>query len=136
MITYIDWDYDTNIATRWKRNGECNQCGDCCKMLIKIRMVGGDRLNHGGHTTSGESRWSEIEDGDKREYVKFVNENDPDHKPCTELYQNKCSLNGTKPWCCVVWPVSPSDIEPFKDCSYTFEKIGEWNMDDMEINND
>lgn len=134
MTTYIDWDYDTLTAIRYKRIGECNNCGDCCKRLIKMKLVEGDSQTHGGITTNGECRWSEIENGDKREFVKFSDHEDPDHKPCVMLVDNMCSINGEKPWCCTVWPTSPSDIKSFKNCSYGFEVIKEWEFEAEEYN--
>ena len=137
MTRYIDWDYDTNIATEYERTGECNQCGDCCKnkKVINFDMIDGDKRSHGGDTTNGEGRWSEIDNGKQREFIRFYMGPDKQLLPCTALGpDNRCIEQelGTKPWVCAVWPTVPSDIEPFENCSYQFVEINSWEFDEVE----
>ena len=127
-VTYIDWDYENEIAIRYERLGECNQCGDCCLKTIHLRMVDGDKWTHGGSTTDGEGRWSEIET-EKRDFVKFFTNGD-EPSLCLKLINNLCSVNGDKPWCCAVWPTAPADIETFPNCSYSFNEVGRWKFDE------
>ena len=135
MTRYIDWDYDTNIATEYERTGECNQCGDCCKRRVNTRMVDGDKMNHGGRTTDGDGRWSEIDDGKKEEFIKFYMEPGDTHETCVALDPyNRCIEQefGKKPWVCAIWPTAPSDIEQFPRCSYEFVEINRWKIDEVE----
>lgn len=138
---FISWNYDTKIATRYTRVGECNGCGDCCRRTINIEIGGGDKYKYGAPNPNGEGLWSEVENGsDKREFIKFKYLA-PDHikefpfvdssHECSGLIDNKCSYHGEeKPWVCKVWPTQPADIEQFPNCSYSFEEADNWEFED------
>ena len=129
-MNFTDWDYDTGIATEYRRDGECSKCGDCCKVIIKLQMVGGDKDSYGGYATDGEKRWSEILGGEDREFVRFFSTDEPVEERCSALGpDNLCSLNGTKPWRCQVWPTSPSDIALFSNCTYKFIEVDNWELE-------
>lgn len=134
MTRYTDWDYETNIATEYKRIGECNQCGDCCKKRINIKMINGNKSTHGGETTDGDGRWSEIDGGKKEEFIKFYMNSNDTHQTCVALGpDNQCIEQelGKKPWVCSVWPTAPSDIEPFENCSYQFVEVAWWEIQQL-----
>lgn len=135
-MNFIDWDYRTGIATRYKRIGECNQCGDCCKIQIDISMVDGDKNSHAGTTTDEQNRWSEIGHHIEEPNRKFVRFHDPEetiHHQCVALGpDNLCTANGNKPWCCTIWPTAPSDIKQFPNCSYEFIEADNWDFNEEE----
>ena len=136
-MNFIDWNYNTMIGTEYERRGECNQCGTCCKTTINIRMVDGDKTTHGGVTTDGIDRWSEVPTKYCREFVKFYMPTlDKEEEParCSALgFDNQCVLHDyDKPWVCQVWPTAPSDIIPFKKCSYEFVEVDNWAFEDNE----
>lgn len=129
--TYIDWNYDTKVAVRYARSGECNLCGGCCTKQVNIDVFDGNTLTHGGTATDGKKRWSEIETGEQSEFVRVWCEDNPWHKPCRSLGENNiCAWAHDKPWFCSVFPTAPADIELFPDCSYVFTEIERWTFDD------
>ena len=131
MKTYIDWDYENKVAIRYKRTGECNSCGGCCTKQVNIDLFDGSALTHGGTKTDGKKRWSEIATEKHSEFVRVWHEDNQWHKPCRALGENNvCGFNDDKPWFCAVFPTSPSDIEPFPDCSYVFTEIERWTFDE------
>ena len=136
-MIFIDWDYDAGIATKYKRIGECNQCGDCCKMIINIKVANNDgdisARDGGGDTTTERGRWTEIGDEDEdrsRRFVRFTPQPHVKRRTCSELPDdNLCSLGNDRPWCCSVFPTSPSDIVGLENCSYEFVEISTWEFD-------
>ena len=136
-MNFVDYDYTTGVATEYVRDGICKQCGDCCKTTINMRMVDGDKYTHGGYTTDGDGRWSEVSNNGTKEYVKFYMPHEEEgNSPCPALAldgSNVClwhdSEEGDKPWACRVWPTAPSDIESFENCTYKFVMVAQWEFE-------
>ncbi len=152
--SFYEWDYDRGVVTSWVRKGECNHCGQCCKDAALITFDIKDKSmldtpdNHlpedfnaraGGNLAGTYGRWSETEYEGRRTYFGNMHRAKPDpdkpHLPCSAWIDERCSIQAAgmeKPHICAVWPMAPKDIEDFDECSYTFEKGGEWPISDFQ----
>ena len=133
MARYLEWNYDNGIVTEYQRAGKCNQCGKCCKALITFQVIKPRRGigRKGGVTTDETGIWSEIDNGRWRYFFK-ITEIDFDYAGCECLNSNQlCDYHNEKENICAWWPLSPTCIEPFPDCGYSFEQINEWKMSDL-----
>ena len=134
---FTKWDYGAGIATSYKRVGECNMCGDCCKAIIKIKVPRDDSEDDDSVDECSDSEykyiWSEVYAGNDRPdsargFIIFAATNEKT-RCCALGHGNICTLNGEKPWHCVVWPTCPNDIKLFPRCSYSFEEVKRWEFD-------
>ena len=103
----------------WVREGECHQCGECCRTLnltvvrdVTLRQHGNRQeleryLAYRGIRVVGE----DVE----RNYLFYEMD-----LPCRELTgDNRCRVHGTpeKPLLCLKYPEEPGDIP---ECGYRF----------------
>lgn len=134
MPRYYEWDEDNEIVTEYKRHGSCNACGDCCRALVSFKVAGEYEDNdskNGGSTTDGKGKWAEVFDGE-RTFFRVYNQ-ELGKNVCSSLIDNLCEVHNTnKPGVCKKWPFSPRDIEPYENCGYRFEFVGQWNYDELE----
>lgn len=138
MIFY-EWNFGTDEAIQYQRNGECNECGQCCIALIGMRTAfdrskGESGGRNGGTGTTEKGVWSEIKiDNVSRYYqVMEIDTKNAEHR-CPKLSrENKCTEHFDKENICKDWPMSPGQVKPFSDCSYSFEEIGRWNIGELE----
>ena len=132
-MRFLKWDYDNMEVVEYKRVGECNGCGDCCKQEIHYRLAGKHTNTWGagimGNTVNAEGVWSEYGYGNSRRFIKldFVK----DGNPCPLLKDNRCTMHAEKSIkiggqgaLCLAWPIIPEHVELYNNCSYTFEEIG------------
>ncbi len=130
---YFEWNFGTKVVTQWLRHGECSQCSDCCKAHISYSFggVGIGLWGPMGKTIGNEQGiWLEARSGNHRLFMSPVTVvmNDPDFPPCRLLVKGGCKAHkhkARKAPLCDLWPIHPSQVEIFPNCSYTFEKIGE-----------
>lgn len=137
--TFIEWDYERGIATEYVRDGECNQCGQCCVTYISFYSGkrSGKHNHNGGIATDGVGVWNEVRNqhGTRRYFkIQEINRDISDHR-CPMLRGDKageyrCSVQKTKFRICKSWPMSPSQIEPFDECSYSFRAVRSWMFDE------
>lgn len=135
MTSFNVYDEIQQRIIQYRRVGECNQCGECCKRLIYVYTTHPSLVQLDKITTSDresislptESRYSEPLDNnpERRTWIFQVKDNMPE--ACPELIEGRCRIHGTRP-VCSVFPTQPSDIENLPDCSYSFEVIEEWEM--------
>jgi hypothetical protein len=141
MTQFYEWDYDAHKIILWQRNGECNHCGECCKKAGAIQFEVSDTMmsdntfpdgfnsQAGGDTTNGKGNWNEFQWHGQRRFFGNVRTLDKEVSPCSEWQDGRCAIhNADKPVICHQWPLSPRQIEPYPDCSYTFEKIEEYPL--------
>lgn len=139
--TFIEWNYETGTATEYRRDGDCNQCGQCCMTYISFfaGKRSGKNNHNGGSATDGVGVWNEVRNqhGTRRYFkINEINHNILDQR-CPMLRRgNKpgeyaCSVQKTKLRICKSWPMSPSQVEPFDKCSYTFVPVRSWKFDDF-----
>lgn len=135
-LRYYRWDFDNREMVQYERQGECNGCGACCRALISFRVAGNLKdvdprdLSYEGAVHVGV--WAEVTDGIRRRLFT-VQEITPEVKRCSALSEdNKCTVhNLDKPRICEVWPVTPDQVTPFPECSYSFTEIGRWKLEDL-----
>lgn len=138
---FNEWDYENGKAILWRRLGECNNCGACCKIAKTIQYdvtYDMDYETHeqsqyyGGRYTSEDGIWNEIQFDEQRRYFGNMRSlNKPHVEPCNQWKHECCAVhNEDKPVLCKQFPMSPRNIEAFPDCSYTFEKVKEWAIED------
>lgn len=128
----IEWNYETGKATSFRREGECNGCGECCMAETRVR-VAGKQLEEDGRNispaTDGIGVWAEYDDTQSR-YMVSVDRIRPGDHICPALTADKrCGIQETKFKLCSAWPFHPSHITPFPSCSYRLVKTGEWDME-------
>ena len=129
MRTYT-WDYDNNLATEWLRQGECNQCGECCLVMISIRATGEENQDarDGGTGTTQKGLWHQWDGNGDSLYWKVEK---IDHAaPCTCHSDYGCPPQ--KAYICEAWPLHPAHVECFNNCSYRFVKLNEREFEPYE----
>lgn len=127
---YFEIDYDADSVTEYERQGECNGCGECCIAVIKFMVAGelqkrqGWDSRNGGETTDGKGKWQGVWINNRWRFFKLMSvENDPAHR-CPMLSQdNRCRIHAGKNLLSREWPMAPTQVEPFKNCSYSFREV-------------
>lgn len=148
MITDF-WGVRDGKLVQYKRSGECNQCGDCCKAgIYYTSKIGSAVEQHAEQDTKSK------EDADWKGYEGWAvfaaqgiwwyfdvkrPEKAPEggHKGCGSLTEEKGPCGRTvKATCerwmdetfrpiCRYWPMLPEHVEWFPFCSFTFERVKE-----------
>lgn len=136
MTRYLAWDFDAGEAVEFERKGECNQCGECCRVLIRFQWCDttGDGGRNGGNATDGKGVWEEIETPAGRRFFR-LQEIQPGGGGCPQLLGNQCQEHDAsdRAMCCTEWPWHPDQVKAFPGCSYTFEEINRWRFEPTEI---
>ena len=95
-------------GTKYRRTGDCSQCGECCTYisLPLARSLTGD-----------EKRWAELHAG-----IQIIGQSVRIETPCSALTDGKCALFGTpeRPQLCSDYPELPGLDS---GCSYQFEEV-------------
>jgi Fe-S-cluster containining protein len=101
----------------WIRQGECNQCGDCCRqatncltLLMPIKDEAYGRVRYGAPQTKYVDK-----SGDPVFLIRG-----PLYLPCEQLDGDRCRIHETKPQYCREMPSAPDAIEGLPRCSYWF----------------
>lgn len=136
-VRYITWDYDNGVAIEYERSGECNGCGACCMAMVAFNIKGVKwETNHDagmlGTQTDGTGLWHEIRRGSLRRMYGHVDITEG--TACSQLDENfRCKIYDARPLLHTTWPISPFQVTPFKDCSYSFTEIGRWPIDECPV---
>lgn len=115
----------------YRRIGECNQCGECCRGKSTITF----RVDVGAAKKAEEEEefdWSPWEGWNIFQaqglwwYFKIWLNADKETS-CESLTEDgRCSIHEEfikKPAICTYWPMHPNHVTAFPSCSYTFERI-------------
>jgi Fe-S-cluster containining protein len=133
---YTVWDYDARTVTRFRREGQCNQCGLCCHRKITFAVVNpveSENLRQGGWFTSGQGQWVETHVDGKRVYFR-MRENERGTVACVHLGEdNRCKDYENRPLLCRTWPHSPFDLMNVPECSYIFQILGHWRFEELNF---
>ncbi len=128
------WDYDKKVAIQYARVGECNMCGACCRGIVHfsvVNLIEKENPEGGGRATSEEGQWVEISPNGQKIYFK-MKEYEVCDRQCKHLLEDgRCGTYLNRNTLCREWPLSPSDLIPFPDCSYQFVQIGQWTFDEI-----
>lgn len=101
----------------WIRQGECNQCGDCCRQATNLITVGVPIADEAyGRVRYGEPTGRIEQLGG----IPVFQIRGPVLMPCPKLNGDRCSINDTKPDYCRDKPSLPEDIDGLTRCSYWF----------------
>lgn len=144
---YLEWNFNTGKVTEWARQGECNGCGQCCMARIRYsislrtrkppKWQGGEGQYSAimGTRASHEGIWLEVREGRSRRFISPVIVENRDHR-CAALTDDlQCRMHAFKRFqrdslaLCDTWPIHPDQVSAFDQCSYTFVKIGEWDIE-------
>jgi Fe-S-cluster containining protein len=130
------WDYDQEIVTRYIRIGQCTKCGACCRGFLKIYVASRydpEIPQQGGKDTTGEGIWMEVNQNGRRVFFK-LGKFQKLEKKCSHLSENnECASYTKRPLFCQVFPLAPQNIVTFPECTYTFQKTGEWTFKQLGI---
>jgi Fe-S-cluster containining protein len=110
-------EHSDHKPTDWIRQGECNQCGDCCRQatnLITVSVPIPDEAY--GRVRYGEPVGRVQQLGG----VPVFHIRGPVLLPCPKLDGDRCGIHETKPEYCRITPCAPEDIEGLPKCSYWF----------------
>ncbi len=136
-MRFIEWDYDHNVATEYKRSGKCLQCGKCCRTHISFQLAGKARCgdwHNGSSATIGKGVWNELNLGRWSYFFGDVTLKDTleDAKACSWLSRkdNSCRCYEDRTRICSGWPFSLRNIEKLVGCGYGFEVVGEWEIEE------
>jgi len=140
---YLKWDYDAQAVTEYRRHGQCNNCGQCCRAHIQYELAGPHatedrRSAQVGTGTSESGVWHEVSEGEHRWMIgnAIVSQQgkhqcpllDGDTLLCTKHEEKDPESNELA--LCALWPMGPEHVESFDECSYEFEEIASWRMQD------
>jgi Fe-S-cluster containining protein len=130
------WDYDQKMVIQYLRQGQCSMCGCCCKGHLPISVADKydpDIPQQGGRSTTGKGTWIEVNYNKQRVFFK-TGKYQPRQKVCNHLNENhQCSAYIYRPLFCQEFPLSPDNIFEFPECTYFFEKVGEWAFHQLGI---
>lgn len=135
---FIEWDYETRIATEYERSGECNGCGACCTGSI-FYLGDGDRPGwnaHNGYSAAMRSPQSVLKDkrivnevqvnGKSRYFTDITIKLDPAVRCPMLSAENRCRIHVGKGLISRAWPMSPKQVDPYPECSYSFKIVKQW----------
>jgi hypothetical protein len=137
-MRFVQWDYNTGMATEYRRITECNGCSDgmthCCRGKMTFMHIAlPDELDEdqralgGGYTTDGKGVWQGV-DTDKvhilRQFVSYERTDDV----CPNLVDDKCNIYEDRCGYCHQVPMCPSDNALIPECSVTFEIVKQWQF--------
>jgi Fe-S-cluster containining protein len=130
------WDYDQKLVIQYLRQGQCSKCGSCCKGYLPVSVVNRydpDNPLRGGKSTTGKGIWIEVNHNGQRVFFK-TGIFQPREKVCNHLNENnECASYFQRPLFCQEFPLSPDNIMAFPECTYSFEKVGEWTFHQLGI---
>ena len=152
---FISWNYDNNTATEWLRTVACNHCGECCLVMIYIAdledlVVTTDRdcekvfleekseskeeesdfdVRDGCNGTNGLGVWYEYDNGQRRFWKVKIDHNTPVVCFAAFLEAEYKDCSDGKGLICTAWPLHPDQVECFDNCSYSFVKLKEWEIE-------
>lgn len=133
-LVYL-WDYDQKIVFQYGRFGECDRCGSCCMGGVHFSVtdvVDVDELRSGGRATTGDGAWVETSSNGVRVFYR-IKPYQPGGKRCSRLQDNQmCGIYSNRPLFCRGWPFLPAEIIPFPECSYQFQKLGQWPFEQIK----
>lgn len=103
-------------AIEWTRQGECNQCGECCRQATNLTS----QLIPIADVEYGRKRFGEPIPGAFVKGAPVFHVRGAILKTCPELRGDLCGVHDNKPKTCRDLPLTPLDIEALDKCSYTF----------------
>lgn len=137
---YLKWDYDQQIVIEYHRTGECNGCGQCCRAHIEYKVAGAYSQGPAtmGSGTNQQGVWYEVsQEGNRYLMSSPVITLREGHRCPLLSVDNLCtrhedkSLQKKELMLCAVWPVGPEQVEAFDECSYEFEEVCRWALEDI-----
>lgn len=141
MARFFKWDFDNQEVIEYEREGECNNCGQCCTTLIRYELAGRKTGGPGklGDTMDDKGVWSEYKQGRTRRFAKLTETGPIGEAPCSKFVEGRCAIHEKKSLAfrgelamCKAWPMIPEHVTPFDQCSYKFTEIGRWRIDDVK----
>jgi|CXWL01.1.fsa_nt_gi Fe-S-cluster containining protein len=101
----------------WIRQGECNQCGDCCRQATNLITIGVPLADEAyGRVRFGEP----IGRVEQLGGIPVFQIRGPLLMACPKLDGDRCGLQAEKPQTCSDSPLTPADIDGLPRCSYWF----------------
>ncbi len=136
-MRFYAWNYDTGEVAEYLRLGECNKCGECCRVTVNITIAGVDLSPKDGGTCIpkeleqgiwsqadcyGRSRYWQLEIKDNEEELDFN---------CFDHVRSVCKDGAyEKGILCSIWPLHPDHIAAFNNCSFSFIKLHSWPIEE------
>jgi len=138
MKRYLEWDYVADTVIEYKRHGECNKCGGCCRTRVtyEIETPFKSERKAGGHNTDHTGIWQEVYQGRWRHFFKTIKVNMAG-PGCGDFGSDGlgddglCSHYGERSWICREWPFSPRCVAPFPECGYSFTEVRRRRISEM-----
>lgn len=125
------WIVENGVLVRYRREGECNQCGECCRGY-RITYTVSVSFGHDDDDCGTDDTWKEWE-GYSVFYAQgiwwFLKTLKIEYEEGVECplltHQGLCSEwkdpKDFKP-ICRYWPYHPADLEHFPECGFSFIK--------------
>lgn len=134
---FFELDNDAGVVIEYERLGECNGCGMCCMEQVAFAIGGKDvpqgwDFRNGWHPVNKGKSSGVLVNGHWRWFSNFVFGGNPNFKACHNLSADKrCKIHLGKTLLSRAWPITPDHAAAFSECSYTFQEINRWPMDDF-----
>ena len=136
-VRYFEMDMDEKLVTEYERAGDCNGCGACCTAVITFQVSGTITADlkiwdarNGGNAPGTEGKWQGVLVNGKYRFWRMtdVNYDNPNGKCSMLSDSNRCKIHIGKSLLSRQWPMSPSQVDPFPECSYSFQVKQQWTL--------
>lgn len=139
FVEFIGWNFETGKATLYRRFGDCNGCGDCCRRKIFVRsttilpdpVTGRMFYEPGDDPQYGEEAMEPRFNNPERDSWQFDVTDEAQTCPALQNMMDgkgHCTVQREKPDQCSVFPTHPNDIKSLHNCSYHFEAMQAWEF--------
>ncbi len=141
-VRYFEWDIPNDKVVEYARAGECCGCGACCMAFIAFTTqahgfghanpIAGWNSANGELAPCADGISIEVKVGDKRRFFNNMRIETKDQPRCSHLTaDNRCSTHIGKMLLHRTWPMTPSQVTPFPECTYTFTEVGRWKISEL-----
>lgn len=135
-MRYFTFDYNAGTVIEWERTGECNGCAACCTTVIRWQIDMNSQLpgwdgRNGATTTDRQGRETGVYINGRWRFFKSLEVTTESHRCSMLTANNRCIVHTGKRLISRAWPMAPEHVTPFPQCSYSFQEVGRWTVEEF-----